>query len=223
MNQIDSFYEEDIKIDEKGNKQYISQTSLRKNECYALYNIVSRYLPKKTLEVGFALGASAIAIMAAKAAHDISDKHVVLDPFQSKLSFNVGLLNVEKAGFANRLILHEEFSENYLNTLYNKNEKLDFIFIDGNHSIGQAVTDAFLADKVLSPNGIIGIHDSLLFSTAASIRYLLLDHGYKLIHAPEKSLKNTARRIKYLHKLGRWYCKTVIPYINGSIIFLQKP
>ncbi len=223
MKQIDTFYEDDIKIDESGNKQYVSHTSLKKNECYALYNVVSRYLPKKTLEVGFALGASSIAIMAAKADQNIVEKHIVLDPFQSKLSFNVGLINVEKAGFSNRLTLHEEFSENYLNMLYNRNEKIDFIFIDGNHSLGQAVTDAFLSDKVLSKKGIIGIHDSLLFSTAASIRYLIQDHGYKLISRPEINLKNIARRIKYLNTLGRWYCKTVIPYINGSIIFLQKP
>ncbi len=223
MKQIESFYENDIKIDESGNKQYVSHTSLRKKECIALYNVVSKYLPQKTLEVGFALGASAIAIMAAKADHHIEEKHIVLDPFQSTLSHNVGLINVAKEGFENNLVLHEDFSENYLNLLNNNNEKLDFIFIDGNHSIGQAVTDAFLSDKVLSKKGIIGIHDSLLFSTAASIRYLMADHGYKLISAPENNLKNFARRIKYMNKLGRWYCNTVIPYVNGSIIFLQKP
>ncbi len=223
MKQIELFYEDDIKIDEKGNQQFLSQTSLRKDECLALYKVVSEYLPNKTLEVGFALGASAIAIIEAKTDHQILEKHIVLDPFQSALSNNVGLLNVAKAGFGNNVILHEDYSENYLNMLHNSHQKLDFVFIDGNHSIGQAVTDAFLADKVLEKKGIIGIHDSLLFSTAASIRYLINDHGYTLIAAPKINFKNFVRKIKYLNSLGRWYCKTVLPYLNGSIIFLQKP
>ena len=106
--------------------------------------------------------------------------------------------------------------------MFDKKKYFDFIFIDGNHSIGQAVTDAFLADKILNNKGIIGIHDSLLFSTAASIKYLILQKNYKIISANKISVKNILRQIKYINKLGIWYCMKVVPQVHESIIFLQK-
>lgn len=219
---IQDFYQADLKTDEHGGQHFLSQTSLRKEECIALYEIVRKFKPVKTLEIGFALGASALGIIAGKEAGAIKEKHIVLDPFQTSGSGNAGVLAIQQMGLSSGLQLIEEFSENFLTEAFRKGESYDFIFIDGNHTIGQAVTDAFLANKVLNPGGIIGIHDSLMFSTGASIRYLINDHGYRLISNSQNNWKNLARRIKYFGKLGFWYCLHVIPKIQGSIIFLQK-
>jgi predicted O-methyltransferase YrrM len=218
---IEDFYSGDIKYDENGGSHSLSLSSVKKDECYSIYEIVKKYKPVKTLEIGFALGASSVGIIAGKLENEIDSQHIVLDPFQRN-SFNVGLKSLEAAGLDSYFMHLEKFSENYLNEAYQRNETFDFIFIDGNHSIGQAVTDAFLADKILNPGGIIGIHDSLLFSTAASIRYLLTDVGYKIVSDKNHDIRNIGRRFKYIRQLGLWYCFNVVSRINSSIIFLQK-
>lgn len=219
---IEKFYQADVKRDSKGKEHFLSLSSIKKTECYLLYNVIKKYRPIKTLEIGFALGASAVGIIAGKVDSNIQEKHIVLDPFQKIASNNVGLLGITDLQLDSKLVLLEKYSEIFLSELSEKKEYFDFIFIDGNHTIGQAVTDAFLADRILNTKGIIGIHDSLLFSTAASIKYLLLEKGYSLISKNIISLRSMGRQVKYVRKLGVWYCKNVIPSISSSIIFVQK-
>lgn len=219
---IENFYHDSIKIDENGNSHILSASALKKEEAYALYSVIKKYKPVKTLEVGLSLGGSAVAIIQGKMELDITEKHIALDPHQKAFAGNVGLINLRGLGMESMIDHIPAFSEHYLDKLFTENQHFDFIFIDGNHSIGQAVTDAFLADKILNNNGIIGIHDSLLFSTAASIRYLVVEKGYKIIPNKDRSFKNRLRQIKYFRKLGNWYCNKVIPQIHVSITFLQK-
>ena len=219
---IENFYLDNNKIDEKGNTHLVSASSLRKEESYALYSIIKKYKPVKTLEVGLSLGGSAVAIIAGKVESNISEKHIALDPYQKSYGNNAGLVALRGLGMEDRVDHVSAFSEQYLNKMHIENNNFDFIFIDGHHSIGQAVTDAFLADKILNNNGIIGVHDSLLFSTAASIRYLVIEKKYKIITNNNVSFKNMLRQVKYLGRLGIWYCTNVIPQIHMSIIFLQK-
>jgi len=219
---IEKFYSLNEKKDENGTSYYLSLSSLRKEESYALYNIVKKYKPTRALEVGLALAGSAIAVITAKKEIGITEKHIALDPFQKSNAGNVGLLALKNAGLGNDFIHHEEFSEHYFNKMFGEKALFDLIFIDGNHTIGQAVTDVFLADKILNKNGIIGIHDSLLFSTAASVKYLLQEKNYSIVSPVNNSFKRMARQVKYIRKLGFWYCFNVIPKINVSVIFLQK-
>lgn len=219
---IERFYAQDSKIDENGTAHLAFQTSLKKDECYALYSIVKNFKPVKTLEVGLALGASAASIISAKMRLGIKEKHVTLDPYQKIVAGNAGLLALKSLGMEAYTNHFNEFSEQYLNQMFAEKRYFDFIFIDGNHTIGQAVTDAFLADKILVKNGIIGIHDSLFFSTAASIKYLVTERKYTVV-APDKiSFKNRLRQIKYFRRLGVWYCRNIIPKMHTSIVFLQK-
>ena len=222
MIRLNEFYVKDVKIAENGNSYFLSASSLKKEEAFSLYNIVKENKPVKTIEVGLALGASAIAIISAKMDSGINEKHIVLDPFQRDGADNVGLKGISEAGLSDHVVHHEEFSEQYFNKMYEQKNNFDLIFIDGNHTIGQAVTDVFLADKILNANGIIGIHDSLLFSTAASVRYLLVEKKYQIISPKNYSLKRFIRQIIYIRKLGWWYCCNVIPYLNTSLVFLKK-
>lgn len=220
---INDFYTHPDKTDMKGNLQPVKNTSLQFSESLALYKIIHTYKPKVTLEVGLALAGSAVAIVNAKKDCGIHEKHIVLDPFQEKYSKNAGMIELNRLGLNDRIELREEFSETYLSNAFDKGLGFDFIFIDGSHTIGQAVTDAFLSDKVLNPGGVIGVHDSLMFSTAASIKYLLNEKGYKVIGDRHLSIKTLGRQCKYSLSLGLDYCRRVIPYINTSITFIQKP
>lgn len=170
---INDFFSNPIKYGEDGSVHDLRLSSLRKEEVNVLFEIVKMHKPLNTIEIGLALSASCIAIVLAKKEFGLSAKHTVLDPFQASLTKNAGIIELERLSLIDYVEHKNEYSEIYLTNSYKNSQNYDFIFIDGSHTIGQAVTDAFLSDKVLNHNGIIMIHDALLFSTAASIKYLL--------------------------------------------------
>jgi len=220
---LNDFYNSDLKLGSDGSKYFLLQTSLTRFEVESLIRIVKEFKPERTLEVGLALAASAIGITLAKRNNGQTAPHVCLDPFQDSGAKNSGLLEIERLGlskFINHLPL---YSEDYLNECNTKGRKFDFIFIDGSHTIGQAVTDAFLSDKVLSSRGIIVIHDSLLFSTSASIKYLIYEKGYHLVNERVFNFRTFFRILKYSINIGLFYSFEVIPRISGSLVILQKP
>jgi predicted O-methyltransferase YrrM len=219
---IDDFYSRPVKHGLDGSDHFISRSSLQRDEVETLFDIVSTYKPVKTLEVGLALAASCMAIIAAKQRAGVFQRHVPLDPFQEKFTKNAGLLELEKLSLTEGIDFRAEFSETFLTNAFTTGDKFDFIFIDGSHTIGQAVTDVFLADKVLNPGGIIAIHDSILFSTAASVKYLINERGYQLVLSKRYNYKVIGRMIKHVSKVGWWYAQNVIPRIQSSLVALKK-
>lgn len=221
-NSIDIFYDTPIKYGDDGSKHLINLSSLRRDEVDVLFKVVEEFKPQKTLEVGLSLAASCVAIITAKQRVGITYKHVALDPFQATATKNAGLLELKRLALADNLEFKSEFSEVFLADCLNKNQQFDFVFIDGSHTIGQAVTDVFLADKVLNQHGIIAIHDAMLFSTAASVKYLLDERNYQLVLKSRYNYKVLGRMIKYSFKLGLSYCLKVVPRIQTSLVVLQK-
>jgi precorrin-6B methylase 2 len=69
------------------------------------------------------------------------------------------------------------------------NQKYDFIYIDGDHSYEGVKKDAFAADKLLDPNGLLVFNDYTLWSYLEQIPYgiphvihELIDSGnYKMV------------------------------------------
>lgn len=87
---------------------------------------------RKTLEIGMAYGLSTMFIC--QAHHDKGiGSHTAIDPFQSKEWKSIGLLNVKKAGLAEKFRLVEAFSHEALPQLLAEGEQFDFTFIDGSH------------------------------------------------------------------------------------------
>lgn len=219
---LDRFYQTDKKIDSAGVEHSLSRTSLKRKEVDYLTRLIGKYKPVATLEIGLALGASAVGIIAAKLEAGITEKHIALDPFQQKHGRDVGIDEIKALNLFEYFIHYPLFSEDYLNKCYESGKQFDFIFIDGSHTIGQAVTDAFLGDKILNANGIIAIHDAAMFSTAASVKYLVKERGYSIVGANAFNLKTVLKMIKYLRSLGVWYCFKVLPKLNQSLIALRK-
>ena len=177
-------------------KNRLSQTgAVSLEESIVIASAVYRYKPQLTLEIGFASGVSAAAVLAAKAFANISEAHIVVDPYQNSHSNSVGLKYVDELGYSERLILVNELSENYLPRIV-ADKKFDFILIDGGHSSGQAMVDAYFADRCLHLGGIVMIDDIYMRSTANSIRYLVDECGYEIIRSNNKrpSFIRIARR-----------------------------
>jgi len=216
-------YAHPTKVDINHQIHDLRVTSLSRGEAMLLAQLVITSRPAASLEIGFALGGSAIGIAAARHHLGLPGSHVTLDPYQELRSGSVGLLEVDRAGLSAFVTWLPEKSENYLSAASVREEKYDFIFVDGAHGTGQVVTDAFFCDQVLNPGGIVAFHDGLLFSTMAAIRYLIKECNYAAIDLPADSKVRTAARVlRYAASLGLWYAMSVIPKMHRSLVAVRK-
>ncbi len=223
MQALDSYYASPVKIAKNGEKHDIDTSALRRCEADALATLVYDLQPAESLEIGLASGASTIAIAAARAVRHLASPHTALDPFQETNVNGIGLSELERVGLRDQVNWRPEFSENYLNAALARGDKLDFIFVDGGHDIGQKVTDAFYISKLLRPGGVVAFHDGMLFSTSVAVRYLIKECGYSLISLPaDAAWKRAARAVRHAPRLGAWYASNVIKHLCRSVVALKK-
>lgn len=219
---IDQYFATPVKLGKTGTPHDIRASSLQKIEALALASLVVSVAPADSLEIGFAEGGSCAAITAARKSRGLAQKHIVLDPYQETHSDRSGLLEMERLGLADGFKWIPERSENYLNAAVSNGRQFDFIFDDGGHDIGQAVTDAFYIAKALRPGGIAVFHDGLLFSTATAVRHLINECGFSIVRlAGDNWSVRLARRIRYSRRLGFWYARCIIPFMCRSLVALR--
>ncbi|MEY2480202.1 MAG: hypothetical protein QOI04_1129 [Verrucomicrobiota bacterium] len=213
-------------LDSCGGIHRLSATSLRRDEAEALSRLILLMQPKATLEIGLGLGASALAITAAKYYLGDGSPHVAVDPFQHSRSGGVAIQILAEAGLSNLLQYVEDFSERYLPSLVAARKQFDFVFVDGAHGIGQVVTEAFWIKQLLKPGGIVAFHDGLLRSASYAVRHLVVENGYQVLDLASGTAGKLWRIVaatRHIPKIGGWYYSTVVPCMMRSIVALQSP
>jgi predicted O-methyltransferase YrrM len=161
--------------------------SPRKQESELLARLVLDLKPERTLDWGLGGGASCIVIVLARRELGCPGRHVSLDPFERSGSNDAGLMQLQARGLRDDVDFRDVRSDEFLVEAGKSNRTFDFIFVDGIHKFGYVVTDAHLADRVLSQGGVIAFHDALLESTATAVsmlmrapyRYQLLDLSFE--------------------------------------------
>ena len=162
------------------NKSVEIHSNIKKQEGDYIEEIIKKFSFKKCLEVGMAFGISALYILQNKNTTLIS-----IDPFQSTQWKNSGVEIVKNLEFDNRHKLIEEKSYIVLPELLKKEEKYDFIFIDGFHTFDYTLLDFFYSDKLLKINGIIIIDDILHNGVKKCVNYINTNYEfYKKIQSP---------------------------------------
>jgi len=220
---INDFFATHIKRGSDGREYQPDGCSIRLDEALELQKLITEFRPTHTMEIGLALGASAIAISESLEQCGTAVKHVVLDPFQSQYG-DVGLRELERLGLRHRVEFLEVFSYDFLYDCSKRGRRFDLIFNDGGHSIGIKVTDAFLSDQCLTAGGLIAFHDAFMFSVTAAVKYLVKNQGYEVIKLiPDSRLKRWLRVIKYGTVYGWWYGNRVVPFTARSLVVLRKP
>src|SRR5215831_4371543 len=106
-----------------------------------LQSLIRKHRPRVVLEVGCAYGISSLYIGEALREHG-GTKHIIIDPGQHlpygrgpNTGFEgIGLANLKRAGYYDRVEFYEEASFECLPKLLARNEKIDFAFLDGEHT-----------------------------------------------------------------------------------------
>ncbi|NJR75273.1 MAG: class I SAM-dependent methyltransferase [Scytonema sp. CRU_2_7] len=155
MNQLlEEIYSTKLVKDAAGNSINPFPTATPYDIGVVLKEFIQKYNLERTLEVGMAYGLSTLFICQAH-----QDKgtgiHTAIDPMQNNLWKSIGLLNIERAGLADKLRFMESCSHEALPQLLTKGEKLDFAFIDGSHHFDYTLIDFFYIDKLLHLGGYV--------------------------------------------------------------------
>lgn len=133
----------------------------------ALYYLAAYFKPNSVLEIGTSVGGSTTCIAQALETHAAADaKMVTVDIIDVNDAALMAARSIPhehtpremltRLGLADRVSFQIGRSADFLNRA---SEKFDFIFIDGDHSAPAVYQDVALALGVLSPGGIIVLHD----------------------------------------------------------------
>lgn len=147
-------------------------------------NLILENNLRKTLEVGFGLGASSAYIINAT-----KSRHITIDPFyKTAWNSSIGKKNIQKLGFTKLLKYYDDFSYNVLPQLVRKGIKLDFAFIDGDHKYDFIFIDFFYIDLMLQKGGFILFDDAGMRSAQLVASFLRTNKkNYKEIATPSKT------------------------------------
>lgn len=159
------------------------QSHVLADEASFLEGVVRAARPPTTLEVGLAMGCSALAIC--EATTDLPGaRHIVMDPRQTAepLWGGIGLHHLEQAGFLERVEFHELPSHRALSALEARGQRVQFAFIDGFHTFDYTLVDFFLIDRLLDVGGLVAFDDADWPSVRRVVRYVATNHAYA-VHA----------------------------------------
>ncbi len=143
-----------------------STTPVKPEEAKTIFDFIREKGLKSTLEIGFAYGRSASHIMAAT-----GGPHVAIDPFQEHYD-NLGVHNIDKLGYGNKLTLIRDFSHNVLPQMVKDKRQFDFIFIDGDHKFDGIFVDFYYADFLVAEEGYLLFHDTWMRSTELVLQFI---------------------------------------------------
>lgn len=157
---------------------------VKSEEAEFIYNLIKDNSITRTLETGFAYAKSASHIMAASGA-----KHIACDPFQENYQ-NLGLENVKTLQMTEQLEFHPDFSHSVLPKLLEREEKFEFVFVDGDHRFDGELIDFYYADLMLDEGGYILLHDTWMRTTRLLMSFI--DSNKKNYKSVPTGLRNLA-------------------------------
>lgn len=144
----------------------------------ALYRTVRAEPVARALEVGMACGVSSLAILAGLA-NRAGATLTSIDPNQTRDWRLAGRTAVERAGFGIRHRLIEQPSYLALPQLVAEGATLDFVYIDGWHTVDYTLLDFFFADRLLRPGGIVAFNDCSWPAIDKVIRFMKTHRKYQ--------------------------------------------
>jgi predicted O-methyltransferase YrrM len=179
------------------------QSNVLSDEAEFLANVVRGSKAARTLEVGLAMGCSALAICDAISATP-GARHVVIDPKQNArpLWAGIGLHNLDRAGFTPLVEFHEQPSHRALARFEAEERRFDFAFIDGFHTFDYAFVDMFFVDKLLGVGGLVAFDDADWPSVRRVVRYVATNLSYT-VHAAMRPRSNGWSPAKRAYEAAR--------------------
>jgi predicted O-methyltransferase YrrM len=147
----------------------LSPHSIERDQGEALCELAIAEGAEQTIEVGLALGMSALFLCQAVLARGGS--HVAIDPFQESSWRGAGLIVLQQAGVREHVEVIEEESQLALPRLVSEGRAFDLAFIDGDHRFESALLDLYFMTRLVRPEGLIVLDDMWMPSIRTAVAY----------------------------------------------------
>lgn len=132
------------------------------NNLEVLHNLCTQIKPKRTLEIGLAFGGSAMVFAASyrRAGLPAASQHTAVDPFQTSVWDDTGLIALKEAGLRPYLDFRPFRSSVALPRLITEGATFELIYVDGSHLFEDVFVDFYFSTRLLTDGGILAFDDS---------------------------------------------------------------
>jgi predicted O-methyltransferase YrrM len=175
---IDRAYASETVLDAAGAPLELFPHSVERRAGEALRDLAVAEGAARTIEVGLALGISALFLC--QAVLDRGGRHLAIDPFQEESWNGAGLRTLRDAGVADAVDVVEEESQLALPRLISEGREFDFGFIDGDHRFEGVFLDLYYMTRLVVPGGAVVVDDMWMPSVRMAVAYVERNLGATL-------------------------------------------
>lgn len=191
-----------------------------------LQGIVTELNADVTLETGCCFGVSGLWICDGLEATGGS-RHIVIDPNQHDHWKSIGCNNFKDAGYEHLVEFFNLPAHLALPKLEERNQRIDFAYIDGWHTFDYALADFFFIDRLLRVGGVVALDDTNLPAVQKVCRYILTNRSYGVYRCfvdrgepwftrTERLLYHAGRRHQRVRRLLR--PETAVPNVDLGML-----
>lgn len=152
-----------------GSEMPLTPHTVERSAGEALRDLAIAEQAGRTIEVGLALGLSALFMCQAAAAR--AGRHVAIDPFQQESWNGAGLRTLRDAGVDEMVEVIEEESQLALPRLLSEEREFDFAFIDGDHRFEGVFLDLYYMTRLVQPGGLVVVDDTWMPAVRMAVAY----------------------------------------------------
>jgi predicted O-methyltransferase YrrM len=153
--------------------------SVTSDEGRALRELAVAERAERTIEVGLALGVSALFLCMAVVERD--GGHVAVDPFQESSWNGAGLRTLREAGVNELVEVIQEESQLALPRLVAGGRRFDFAFVDGDHRFEGVFLDLYFMTRLVRPGGLVVVDDTWMPAVRLALAYVERNLGAVLL------------------------------------------
>jgi predicted O-methyltransferase YrrM len=156
--------------DGAGSAIELAPHSIERAQGEALRDLAIAEEAERTIEVGLALGMSALFLC--QAVLPRGGRHVAIDPFQAKSWNGAGLRTLREAGVEELVEVIEEESQLALPRLVGEGREFDFAFVDGDHRFEGVFLDLYFMTRLVKPRGLVVVDDMWMPAVRMAVAYV---------------------------------------------------
>jgi predicted O-methyltransferase YrrM len=167
---VDRIYARGSVHDDDGNAVDLRPHSVERAQGEALRDLAVAEGAARTIEVGLALGMSALFLCQALLPR--GGRHVAIDPFQSESWNGAGLRTLREAGVEDLVDVIEEESQLALPRLVSEGREFDLAFVDGDHRFEGVFLDLYFMTRLVRPGGVVVVDDMWMPAVRTAVAYV---------------------------------------------------
>jgi predicted O-methyltransferase YrrM len=167
---LDDAYRRGSVSDTAGAPVELAPHSIEREQGQALRDLAIAEGAERTIEVGLALGMSALFLCQALLPR--GGRHVAIDPFQTESWNGAGLRTLREAGVEDLVEVIEEESQLALPRLVAEGREFDLAFVDGDHRFEGVFLDLYFMTRLVRPGGLVVVDDMWMPAVRTAVAYV---------------------------------------------------